>query len=116
MNLIAPNVEILRTGLEKDFMTSEQFIEKVGRTCYKSEDKITDESAAKFVTGLIKRGHEAMIEHWSLIFMTDVLWYEQCVEDYNMLLHDGDLDDAVIFFGTAACKQGADHHNGQSQR
>ena len=34
-------------------------IERVGRTCYKSEDKITDESAVKFVTNLIKRGHEA---------------------------------------------------------
>jgi thymidylate synthase (FAD) len=41
-------------------------IEKVGRTCYKSEDKITDDSAVKFVAGLIKRGHEAMIEHFSI--------------------------------------------------
>jgi len=32
-------------------------IEKVGRTCYKSEDKITDNSAIEFVKGLIKRGH-----------------------------------------------------------
>ena len=40
-----------------------QLIEKVGRTCYKSEDKITDESAKKFVAGLIKRNHEAMLEH-----------------------------------------------------
>lgn len=38
-------------------------IEIVGRTCYKSEEKITDDSAVKFVSGLIKRGHEAMIEH-----------------------------------------------------
>jgi len=38
-------------------------IEKVGRTCYKSEDKITDDSAIIFAKGLIKRGHEAMIEH-----------------------------------------------------
>ncbi len=38
-------------------------IEKAGRTCYKSEDKITDESAKKFVASLIKSGHEAMIEH-----------------------------------------------------
>lgn len=38
-------------------------IEKVGRTCYKSEDKITEESAVKFVKGLVSRGHEAMIEH-----------------------------------------------------
>jgi len=41
-------------------------IEKVGRTCYKSEDKITIISAAAFVKGLITRGHEAMIEHNSI--------------------------------------------------
>ena len=38
-------------------------IEAVGRTCYKSEANITDESAKKFVATLIKNGHEAMIEH-----------------------------------------------------
>lgn len=68
MKVITPSVTIMRTGLETEFMTPEQFIEKVGRTCYKSEDKITDDSAAKFVGNLIKRGHEAMIEHWNLIF------------------------------------------------
>ena len=40
-------------------------IEEVGRVCYKSEDKITDDSAPKFVKMLIERGHEAMIEHCS---------------------------------------------------
>lgn len=38
-------------------------IERVGRTCYKSEDSITDDSCIKFVKMLIERGHEAMIEH-----------------------------------------------------
>ena len=41
-------------------------IEWVGRTCYKSEDSITEDSAEKFVAGLIKRGHEAMLEHDSI--------------------------------------------------
>ena len=91
MRFVHPNVEIMRTGSETEFMTPEQFIERVGRTCYKSEDKITNDSAAKFVTGLIKRGHEAMIEHWSLIFKTDFLSYEQIVEDYELLMHNGDL-------------------------
>ena len=40
-------------------------IEQIGRVCYKSEDKITDDSAPKFVKMLINRGHEAMIEHFS---------------------------------------------------
>lgn len=70
MKIIKPRVEILHSGLETEFMTPAQFIEMVGRTCYKSEDKITDGSAEKFVSGLIKREHEAMIEHWTLIFKT----------------------------------------------
>jgi thymidylate synthase (FAD) len=41
-------------------------IEIAGRTCYKSEDKITEDSASKFVRMLIKNGHEAMIEHNSI--------------------------------------------------
>jgi thymidylate synthase (FAD) len=41
-------------------------IEKVGRTCYKSEENITDTSALLFVDMLIKRGHEAMVEHNSI--------------------------------------------------
>lgn len=80
MKIIVPSVEILRTSLETEFMTPEQFIEKVGRTCYKSEDKITADSAAKFVGNLIKRGHEAMIEHWSLIFR-----FEQYAEFTNFM-------------------------------
>ncbi|MGE4552989.1 MAG: FAD-dependent thymidylate synthase [Desulfovibrionaceae bacterium] len=40
-------------------------IELAGRTCYKSEDKITDGSAQSFARMLIKRGHEAMLEHAS---------------------------------------------------
>ena len=41
-------------------------IERAGRTCYKSEDKITDESAAKFVASIIKSGHDSVIEHRSV--------------------------------------------------
>lgn len=91
MKIIAPSVEIMRTGLEKEFVTPEKHIEKVGRTCYKSEDKITDESAAKFVGGLVKRGHEAMIEHFSPIFKTDAFTYEEILEDWDMLLHNGNV-------------------------
>lgn len=40
-------------------------IERVARVCYKSEDKITEGSAEKMVKALIKRGHEAMLEHYS---------------------------------------------------
>ena len=39
------------------------FTERIGRTCYKSEDKIAPGSAAKFIDLLKKRGHHAMLEH-----------------------------------------------------
>ena len=42
-------------------------IEEAGRTCYKSEDKITPDSAEKFVKTLIKSGHHAMIEFGDII-------------------------------------------------
>lgn len=92
MKFITPSVEIMRTGLEKEFMTPEQFIEKVGRTCYKSEDKITEDSAAAFTVRFIKWGHESVLEHWNLIFKTEVLWYEQFIDDYNMLIHNGNFN------------------------
>ena len=38
-------------------------IEKAGRTCYKSEDRMTETSAEDFVRMLIKRGHESVLEH-----------------------------------------------------
>lgn len=44
------------------------FIERVGRTCYKSEDKITDDSAVRFVSMLAKKQHGAMMEHEYLYF------------------------------------------------
>lgn len=86
MKIINPAIEIMHTGLEKNFMTPEQFIEKVGRTCYKSEDKITADSAEKFVSGLVKRGHEAMIEHWNLIFKTDWQTYDTVIDDWTMVM------------------------------
>lgn len=41
-------------------------IEKCGRTCYKSEDKITQESAEHFVKMLIRNGHLSVLEHVSI--------------------------------------------------
>lgn len=48
-------------------------IEKAGRTCYKSEDRITEESAENFVLTLIERGHESVLEHASItvLFVCD---------------------------------------------
>lgn len=67
MKVIKPTYEIL-TRISDGGIDELKHIEKIGRVCYKSEDKITEdgESAKKFVKMLIDRGHEAMIEHSSL--------------------------------------------------
>ena len=41
-------------------------IEEYGRTCYKSEDHITNESADDFVRRILRKGHESVIEHEKL--------------------------------------------------
>ena len=64
MKLLTPSFEII-TKIEPETILST--IEKAGRMCYKSEGKITDfENTKKFVRGLIKRKHFAMIEHQSI--------------------------------------------------
>ncbi len=68
MKIVNPNVELLWIT-----PNAEKMIELAGRTCYKSESKITNESAGKFCKMLIKRTHLAMIEHGvaSLKFIID---------------------------------------------
>lgn len=61
MRLIKQGFEIIEqpSGLEDMY----KMIEMAGRTCYKSEDKITETSAKEFVDRMIKSGHGAMLEH-----------------------------------------------------
>lgn len=61
MKLIESKVEIIeqQPGLEGVYKQ----IELAGRTCYKSEDKITEDSAKEFVDRMIKSKHGAMLEH-----------------------------------------------------
>lgn len=69
MKLIKPYFEIIEQepGLEGIYKQ----IELAGRTCYKSEDKITPDSAKGFVDRMIKSGHGAMLEHGT-VYLKDV--------------------------------------------
>ena len=61
MKLINPSVELIAQtpGLEGIYKQ----VERVGRVCYKSEDKITEDSAKPFVERMVKMQHYAMLEH-----------------------------------------------------
>lgn len=62
MKLVQSNAELIQET------NPYKLVELVGRTCYKSEDKITDDSYIKFVQGLIAKEHYAMLEHGRLTF------------------------------------------------
>jgi len=61
MKIVEPSIEVTFYAPE-DGKTPEESIEVAARTCYKSEDKITDVSAERLIRLLLKRGHHAMLE------------------------------------------------------
>lgn len=70
MKLIKPYFEIIEQepGLEGIY----KIIEQAGRTCYRSLDKITENSAKEFVDRMIKSGHGAMLEHGTVYLKVPV--------------------------------------------
>ena len=79
MRLIKPSFEILdqQCGLEGIYKQ----IEIAGRTCYKSEDKITEDSAKEFVDRMIKSGHGAMLEHGTVYL--NIHWENETHEVFD---------------------------------
>ena len=65
MNIIEPSVELVD---DFDAAAIMRKLERAGRVCYKSEGNIKPDSAEKFIRGIIKRGHESVIEHASVSF------------------------------------------------
>lgn len=80
MKLIKQSFEILdqQCGLEGIYKQ----IEIAGRTCYKSEDKITEDSAKEFVDRMIKSGHGAMLEHGTVYLAIPISEW-RCTDDYR---------------------------------
>lgn len=69
MRLIKPYFEIWNQPSSLEGVYKQ--IERVGRVCYKSEDKITEDSAKSFVDRMIKSGHGAMLEHGTVYLIID---------------------------------------------
>ena len=95
MRIVKPNFKIWEqsAGLEGVYKQ----IERVGRVCYKSEDKITEDSAKPFVDRMIKSGHGAMLEHGTVYlkitykdtdFTTLCMFYGK--NKYSVLNHSED--------------------------
>lgn len=63
MKIVNQSIELLTKTPYEDAV---RLVEEAGRTCYKSESKGTVEGAEKFIRGIIKRGHESVIEHFTI--------------------------------------------------
>lgn len=63
MKIVDQSIEVLTKTPYEDAVS---LVEEAGRTCYKSETKGTVEGAEKFIRGIIKRGHESVIEHFTI--------------------------------------------------
>jgi thymidylate synthase (FAD) len=64
VKIVKPNVELVSHTPEP-----EKTIERMGRICYKSEAKISEDSAPEFIAMLLKRGHESVLEHAAASFI-----------------------------------------------
>lgn len=60
MHIVNPSIEFLD---ELDGSKIIKKIERIGRVCYKSEDKITEKSSQRFISNILDNGHESVIEH-----------------------------------------------------
>lgn len=69
MKLIEPKVELIQQA--PGLVGMYKHIEKCARTCYKSEDNITEDSYKKMYDNLVKRGHLAMLEHGTVYLKHD---------------------------------------------
>ena len=102
MKLIESKVEIIeqQPGLEGVYKQ----IELAGRTCYKSEDKITEDSAKEFVDRMIKSKHGAMLEHGTVYLCIPIIESKAYrIDSYNRNKYSKshiDMDGHVYYITT----------------
>ena len=72
MKIVEANVELIPQSYSLEGVYKQ--IEVAGRTAYKSEDKITDTSAEKFVNMLMTRKHNAALEHGTIYLKYRCKW------------------------------------------
>jgi len=86
MKFIEPSVEIIQQGPGINGMM--KMIEIAGRTAYKSEDHITEDSAKKFVKMLKNRNHGAALEHGTCYLAIPHEVWNEIVDDHDFNFMD----------------------------
>ena len=95
MKLIKPSAEYIP---QEDLY---KHIELCSRICYKSEDRITEDSAKKMVDGLIKSGHGAMLEHGTVYFQRRIDFGSRDYMDFEDKYSDNPYSRIVYNAGIA---------------
>lgn len=81
MRIVDPSVELWQTPTNRDERL--KLIERAGRVCYKSEDRIAEDSCTKFISRIIQRNHRSVTEHGNMILHPTtvcLLWIKRMAE------------------------------------
>ena len=108
MNLVKAGFEFIEQepGLKGCFKQ----IERAGRTCYKSEDKITDTSCEEFVSRMVNSGHGAMLEHGTVYLYRTFESKEECMySDFTLNYHENPFSKIVRVRDDMANPKGKQH-------
>lgn len=80
INYMKPSFEVWETPDPDDGQGILEYLERVARICYKSEDKICEGSAERLLKNIMERGHHAIIEHYTFTFAVSSKIYKSvCV-------------------------------------
>lgn len=85
-----------------------KFLESIGRTCYKSEDLITEDSALKYLNTIKNRKHWAMLEHYIFTISINALQYDMIVNATRMSPNDYNFHNKLKYIDVTHWKDAPD--------
>lgn len=95
MQFIDPSYEVFKIPDVFDGNGVLKFLEKIGRVCYKSEERITTESAKGFLADIRNRKHWAMLEHYIFVFAVSKKIYDDVIFEKTRPLSE-DINDWIL--------------------
>ena len=97
MNVIKPGYEILEIPEPENELEVLKHLERIGRVCYKSEEKIDYQSCVKFIKNIRDRKHWAMLEHYIFVFEVPTEIFQDIFSPARFTIDNYDLIDKLSF-------------------
>lgn len=101
MKVVQPGFELLEIPEPYDRLGVLKHLERIGRICYKSEEKITDDSCIKFIENIRNRKHWAMLEHYIFTFSVPKWVYDDITDRRWLTIDNPDYIHAIQFIRTS---------------